>query len=173
LQATFPNNSFVFGQFKDINFNLHSLNNKKIDKILLISSNPLSTGFLVKEIKQNEHVDKAVVITIRATLSHKETDSVDLLFAFQSSGYVRLVVFNYEFKIGTSFKTKCVHEDLGNNFTLIGIDIFDSKEASINPMTFKIKSLALMSESYNLTSNFPFSMSINPNLLNSQKSFTL
>jgi hypothetical protein len=151
VATVLPSDQFVFGQFKTLTVKLTRQNNLPIESILMFSSNPLATGFLVREIPvDSEGVSQPLEIVVRATLSHRKNDSVDLLLVVRAAGFVRLSVAAFEFKVNNSFKTKCVHEDIGNNRLLVGVDIFESREPNIQPMAFTVKAMALLSETHKL-----------------------
>lgn len=153
-----------------MDFKLRKENDLKIDRLLIISSNPLATGFLLREIDTSfEETAKNLQITIRATLSNRKTDHVDILFAIQTSGYLRFGLFNFEFKVSGSFKTKCVHENIGKSKLLVGIDIFDSKESNIHPISFTVRNLALLSESHKISAEKINLTMLQHNFLISQK----
>lgn len=160
----------MFGQFKTAKVKMEKMNGLKVDKLMMVSSNPLATGFLVREVTTDfPETVKELEVTIRATLSHRKSDCVDILFVVQSGGFLRISLAIFEFRVSSSFKTKCVHEDLGGSRLLVGIDIFDSKEPNIHPIAFNVKSLALLSETHSLSTTGVTLPMLQSNMLLSQK----
>ena len=135
---------------------------------MLISSNPLASGFLVRHLDPNSTETQ---IAVRATLANRKSDCVDLLLVTIAGGYVRVCLITFEFKVSSSFKTKCLHEDVGDNKALVGIDVFDSKEPSIRNAAFEVKAVALLSETHSLSLQPLQLPSALQHLLHSQKLF--
>lgn len=170
VKADFPIDQFVFGQFKPLKFTLTRLNDGKIDNIWIFSSNPLATGFLVRKVDSDfQEPSKVIEIIVRATIAQRRTDNVDLLFVVQSGGHLRMSLTTFEFRVNSSFKSKCMVEDISENRLLVGIDVFENREQTINPISFNVKALALLSESHSIDSqtvHLPMQLA---NLLTSQK----
>lgn len=161
---------FVFGQFKDIKFTLTRMNAGKIDRIWIFSSNPLATGFLVRKVDTDfQQSSKVIEVIVRATIAQRRTEIVDLLFVVQSCGYLRMSLTTFEFRVNSSFKSKCMVEDISENKLLVGIDVFENREQTINPIFFNVKALALLSESHSIDSHAVHLPMQFANLLTSQK----
>ena len=156
LKVVFPTDNFVFGQYKIISIMIENTSNLPIDQIYLINNNPLVTGFLIKKmgpISAGEVINKNLII--RAT-QLKKYDRVDFLIATHTSNFLRFIKFEFEYRISSSFKTKCMLEKVGFDKFLVGIDIFDFKDNNINPLFFSINSLILLSNKYNINiENYP------------------
>jgi len=152
----FPTDNFVFGQYKILNITIDNISSLSIDQVYLINNNPLTTGFLVKKmgpIAAGEVISKNLII--RAT-QLKKYDRVDFLLATHTGGFLRFIKFEFEYRISSSFKTKCMLEKIGSDKFLVGIDIFDFKDSNINPLFFSINSLILLSNKYKVNlENYP------------------
>jgi hypothetical protein len=169
LKVVFPTDNFVFGQYKILNVRIENVTDLPIDELYIINNNPLATGFFIKKIASVQ--GRAVIeqnLIIRATVLKKH-DRVDFLLVSHTNGFLRIIKFDFEFRISNSFKTKCMLEKIGNdNKFLVGIDIFDAKDNNINALFFCINSLVLLSNKYIInTENYPLT-NVNNNFLISQ-----
>ena len=156
LKVVFPTDNFVFGQYKILKIRIENITDLPIEDVYLINSNPLATGFFKMKlgpIKGRKVIEKN--ISIRATFT-KKSDRVDFLLVSQTNGFLRIIKFEFEFRISSSFKTKCMLEKIGSDKFLVGIDIFDAKDNNINPLFFSINSLLLLSNKYKINiNNYP------------------
>lgn len=164
----FPNDHFVFGQYKNLKVRISNISDVAVDEIYLLNNNPLSTGFFFKKLDPIEaRMTKEINLIIRATVL-KKYDRVDFLVITNTNNFLRIKKFEFEFRITNSFKTKCMLEKIGFNKFLVGIDIFDAKDNNINPLFFSIDSLVLLSNTFAINfGNYPL-QNVNNNFLISQ-----
>ena len=147
----FPENNFLFGEYKKADLFLENNSDIVIDDIFIISSNPLVTGFLIKKInglKKYEKIKKEIFL--RATVL-KKNDYIDFLIIYISEGFLKYFVFKYFIIIKNSFKIKCILEKIDYQNYLVCINIFDSKENSILKEFFKMRKLILLSNIMEIT----------------------
>ena len=117
-----PTEDFLFGEYKKVTFNFKNVNPQKIDKLIVISSNPLCSGFFIEEIKDFENKQKFEYdFYIRATMI-KNQEEVNLLFIYQTNGYIRNFLSRFSLHVKPSYKIKCFVERLGTFDYLLSLN---------------------------------------------------
>jgi len=145
VNVIFPNKAFVFGQYKKIDLIFSNKTSIPVDKIFILSSKPLNTGFIIQEfdgISPNSVMEKSIYM--RATML-KPFDKIDFLVIYSSKSYLRTFKLTYTLKVSKSFKTKCIIEKLNNSKNLVCIDVFDSQDPNLHLEKFFLNSVVMLS----------------------------
>lgn len=145
INVIFPNKAFVFGQYKKIDLIFKNSSNIPVDKIYIISSKPLNSGFLVQDfgsVSGNSILEKSIFI--RATML-KPFDRIDFLVIYTTKSYIRTFKLCYVLKVSKSFKTKCTVERVDNSRHLVCIDVFDNQDPNLYLEKFFLNSIVMLS----------------------------
>lgn len=152
IDAIFPNKAFVFGQYKKIELIFRNDTSIAVDRIVILSSKPLNTGFLAQEfgnVPPNSVIERSMYV--RATML-KPFDKIDFLVLYVSRNYIRTFKLSYTLKVSKSFKTKCTIERVDSSRHLVCIDVFDSQDPHLHLERFSLSSVVMLSNVMNVES---------------------
>lgn len=165
INVIFPNKAFVFGQYKKIDIIFNNQTETQVDRIYILSSKPLNTGFIIQEFgpiaAKSTREDS---IFIRATML-KASDEIDFLVLYTSKAYMRAFKLCYTLKVSKSFKTKCVIERIDGKKHLVCIDVFDNQDPKLYVERFFLDSIVMLSNIMQLNKSKTISTNLQPDYL--------
>ena len=150
----------IFGEIHKSLLVLTNKGQKSIDQLYLVSTEPLFTGFGIKDLGSLEsNKIKEEDFYVRGTIAR--TTLIPLMFVYKTEGMWKYLYYFLELGVKRSFSGTTYTEDLSNGRRLVSVDVIKSaNEKEFDPTQIELCSIKLSSnvwrivkESYRLIKN--------------------
>ena len=150
IELVLEGKSFVFGEYKGMEVQVHNPTKRPIDNLWLMNDKPLDLGHVSRNLGSiPPGATKKFQMAVRATINERKGE-INFLAVFETCGVLRSIFRKIGFTVASSFKTKCLLEQIDAEKYLVLIDLFDRKENFIQEPLFNVDQVVLLSDIFEI-----------------------